>query len=322
MTPGAPLLSTTTDTSETGLKSSASNTSIPLAILFADIAGSTRLYETLGNFEAQRIVNRCFAVLTEVVQRYDGTVVKTIGDEVLCTFTTADLAARCAVDMQHTITAASSNGGFDGNQISMRTGFHFGLVVRDKGDVFGDAVNVASRVVDAAKATQILTTMQTVDLLSAEMRGHTRFVDIATLKGKQEEVGLTELIWDQKGVTVMDRSPRDKKATPQAHMQIRFHEAVFDLSNERPEMTMGRDQSNDVVVTNVLASRLHSRIEFRKDRFVLIDQSTNGTFVLMYGAPEVSLRRDEVVLRGSGIISLGHAFDPNLPESIHFNCED
>ncbi|MCD4716691.1 MAG: hypothetical protein K8R45_08115, partial [Desulfobacterales bacterium] len=59
-----------------------------LAILFADIAKSTNLYETLGDKIAQNLIGTCLSLFSDVTARYNGTVIKTIGDEIMCTFPT------------------------------------------------------------------------------------------------------------------------------------------------------------------------------------------------------------------------------------------
>jgi predicted component of type VI protein secretion system len=83
-------------------------------------------------------------------------------------------------------------------------------------------------------------------------------------------------------------------------------------------VAIGRDAQNDVVVADRLASRTHARIERRRDKFVLVDQSSNGTFVTIEGEPEVQLRREELMLRGRGRISFGHSYAADPAETVAF----
>ena len=85
---------------------------------------------------------------------------------------------------------------------------------------------------------------------------------------------------------------------------------------------LGRDPQNDVVVADRMASRVHARIERRRDRFVLVDQSSNGTFVTMEGEPEIHLRREDLILRGRGRITFGHAWRDAADEVLTFSCID
>jgi class 3 adenylate cyclase len=293
---------------------------VPLAILFADISGSTRLYESLGNSKAQRIVTQALVVLTEVVERHGGKIVKSIGDELMCTFGTADQASTASNDMHQTLRQAVAFGKIDVANISIRVGFHFGPVIQEKGDVFGDAVNVAARLVAQAKAQQVLTSKETLDMLLPENRSKTRFIDRVVLKGKQEELEIYEVLWEQENLTIVKDVFHDFPKE-QNKLRLRFRDREFELSQAHTSIKLGRGEENDIVVTDALASRSHARIELRRDKFVLVDQSINGTFVQIDGERELRLRRDELPLRGSGRISLGRSTEAQSEESLHFTCE-
>jgi predicted component of type VI protein secretion system len=86
-------------------------------------------------------------------------------------------------------------------------------------------------------------------------------------------------------------------------------------------VTMGRHRDNDLVVDDTLASRVHARIEYRRGKYFLIDQSTNGTHIITEGEEGVCLRREELQLNGSGMICLGRPLDEDSPLAIHFSLE-
>lgn len=289
---------------------------VSLAILFADISGSTRLYEVLGDVHARERTSHCLSILTEVIQRHGGTVIKTIGDEVMCTFPGADAAVQAACAMQESVAAKVVPGE---TALDIRVGLHYGPALVELGDVFGDAVNVAARIVALAKARQILTTRQTVEALSPLLRAGTRYTDRAPVKGKQEEIDVYEVIWREEDLTRME-GYQIPLADSQARLQLRFREQEIEASHSRPVVTIGRDQQNDIIVLDTLASRMHARIEYRRGKFVLLDQSTNGTYVLTEEGEKAYLRREELTLRGAGVISLGRAVDADSPEAIHFSC--
>ena len=96
----------------------------------------------------------------------------------------------------------------------------------------------------------------------------------------------------------------------------------IELGEVRSSLTLGRDQQNDVVIADKMASRMHARIERRRDKFVLVDQSSNGTFVKIDGEPEIQLRREEMILRRRGRVSFGHAHADDLDEVLTFSCLD
>jgi class 3 adenylate cyclase len=293
--------------------------SVPLAILFADISGSTKLYETMGNTKAQKIVDQCLAMLRDVVNGLDGNVVKTIGDEIMCTFTAAETAARAAGEMQKALKLALSFGKFEVSNLSIRIGFHHGPVIAAGGDVFGDAVNVAARVTAQAKAQQILTTKETLGQMPTEVQSRSRFVDRVGVKGKSEDLELYEVLWEFDNLTLVEDSFRGPQAQS-SKIVLNYNGVEMELSKSRPSLRFGRGTENDFVVPDHQASRLHARIELRRDRFVLVDQSMNGTYVQMEGVPEVCLRRDEVPLKGTGLISLGRATASEAAIHIKFTC--
>lgn len=112
------------------------------------------------------------------------------------------------------------------------------------------------------------------------------------------------------------------KASAPSRMEVRFGEQMVSVNQTRPTITMGRQEHNDLEVIDTRVSRSHARIEYRDGSFVLIDHSTNGTFVLMDGKQGVNLRRSEIPLEGNGIITLGRKGTPESPKAIHFSLKE
>jgi class 3 adenylate cyclase len=290
------------------------------AVLFADISGSTRMYEAIGDTTARRIVVRVFSLLSDAIHRFEGMLIKTIGDEMMCLFGDAESAARSSLDMQRSLRdAALADSNL--SRLAIRIGFHAGEVIRERADVFGDAVNTAARVVAQAKGRQILTTKETLDMLPAGLRDTTRFVDHIAVKGKLAQLHLYELIWDSAGLTAAESSRNVAQSGTPKRLVLRFQQQEVVLDKEKCSVQLGRGEENDFVVQDSLVSRAHAKIEFRRDKFVLIDQSINGTYVLIYGEREECVRRDEMVLRGSGIISPGRVSGSGSIECVHFLSE-
>ncbi len=293
-----------------------------LAILFADVSGSTRLFETLGDNTARAKVAECLSTLTDVTKEHNGTVIKTIGDEIMCTFPTPDDAAAAAAEMHEAIQEEVTEGvGGDITALSIRVGMHFGPAILEGGDVFGDAVNVAARMTAQAKGGQIITTLSTVDKLSPMLRASTRFIDRAPIKGKKEDIEIYEIIWQEEDVTRMATGLLSDEQKPQVKLKVRYSDKEIELSRERSSLMMGRSQNCDLPINEKLASRQHVRIELRRDKFFIVDQSTNGTHVLIDDAEEAFLRREEMPLHGKGKISLGKGFSENPTEVVSFSHE-
>lgn len=292
-----------------------------LAILFADVSGSTRLFETLGDATARVKVAECLGTLTEVTLNHAGTVIKTIGDEIMCTFPSADEAASAACEMHEAIQEDVTEGSSMSAPLAIRVGFHFGPALMEGGDVFGDAVNVAARMAAQAKGGQIITTHSTVEMLAPIKRASSRFVDRAPIKGKKEEIEIYEIIWQEEDVTRMATGLMQEEHRPEVKLKVRYNDLEVVLNKERSSLVMGRSQSCDLPINEKLASRQHVRIELRRDKFFIIDQSTNGTHVYVDNEAPAFLRREEMPLNGNGRISLGKAFDEGPSEVVTFTHE-
>ena len=163
-----------------------------MSVLFADIAGSTKLYDTLGDVQAKVLVDECLAVMFGVVKQYGGRVIKTIGDEVMCVLASADNGCLAAMDMQLRIDALPPAGPI---KRAIRVGFHFGPVIEENNDVFGDTVNLAARMAGLAKGRQIVTTAATADRLPSSLRSSTRRIAALAVKGKGDDVEVCDVVW-------------------------------------------------------------------------------------------------------------------------------
>jgi len=273
-------------------------------ILFADIAGSTRLYEQLGDAHARTLIAHCMEKLVTLTQSRQGNVIKTIGDEVMCTFNMPDNAVATAFLMQEEI---ASDHTLIPHHIQLRIGLHHGPVIMEDSDVYGDAVNVAARMVDNAKAGQITTSDTTVELLSKKHQSTARMVEHVRIKGKIKPIQIYELSWGHPEeltmITTVNCQKQGYKSKIAMHLFFMDTNRVVD--QEHPVVTLGRDASNDIVFNDPKVSRLHARIELRKDKFVLVDQSTNGTYLLRQDGQTALLKWDEVQLSDQGIIGIG-----------------
>ncbi len=284
------------------------------ALVFADISGSTKLYDTLGDTLAKQMIDECIDLLRAATVRYGGRVIKTIGDEVMSMLPDADSACLAATDMQLMVSALPIVAGV---QRAIRVGFHAGPVIEENGDVFGDTVNLAARMAGLARGGQIMTTRATVDAMSVMLRSSTRPIAALAVKGKGDDVPVCEVLW-QAGEELTMATPSLQAGAGRADLQLRFANQVFDMPQGNTTVVLGRDASCDIVVPDRMASRQHARIERRRDKFYLIDQSTNGSFVKVEGEPEIELRREEVMLRASGHIALGHSVLDAAADCVQF----
>ena len=165
-----------------------------MVILFADICGSTALYDKLGNDAALHVITHTLNILTQEVAAHKGTLIKTIGDEIMCSFPSIALATLAASAMHRAIEARRPGGS---HAIFVRIGFHYGEVIHKENDVFGDAVNIAARVTAVTRARQIMTTQAVVDAFPAGFEDKVRPVMRAAFRGKQDSFAVFQILWGQ-----------------------------------------------------------------------------------------------------------------------------
>lgn len=291
---------------------------INLAVLFADVSDSTRLYESIGDTAAFGSVREVIGLLKGITDAFGGRVVKTIGDGLMCAFPVADAAASAAGEMQRQI--AQRPPLKEGRKLTIRVGFHFGPVIQDGEDVFGDSVNVAARMAGLALAGQAITTGDTVTALSPQMRETLRRIDALPVKGKAEEVEVHELLWQASSERTVIPGRAAPVPAPASGPRIRLVHRGKELAF-KDTLYIGREAAgNHVVVASNMASRRHAKIELRGGRFVLVDQSSNGTFVTLGNNTEMRLRREEAILYGSGVIALGQSAAVAGDEVVEFHC--
>ena len=273
-----------------------------VTVLFADVSGSTKLYESEGDKAAMEAIARCVDQLRQTAESSGGRIVKTIGDEVLAVFPTPDAAAYAASSMQYAIDALPLVGA---TKLGVRIGFHCGPVIQNDNDLFGDTVNLAARLVEQAGRSQIIISRETSDLLGPVFRSFKRPLYAIHVKGKAEEVELCELIWRHADDQTMSIATRTSAKPEPLVLRLKYRDREITRRRDKDSITMGRAPDCDLVIASNRASRKHCVIERRQDRFVLADQSTNGTYVTAEGGTEISLRREEFRLGKHGWIAFG-----------------
>ncbi len=291
---------------------------LEVAILFADVVGSTQLYDQFGDTRAGETVARGLDIMKDATEQFNGTVIKTIGDEVMATFPSVDEAMSAASQMQQSISSGDSE-----IQVSIRVGCHFGPVVEEQNDIFGAAVHTANRMTSQAKSKQIIISGPTVEKMSSDWRAQTRQIDVATVRGRTDAVALYEVLWQPDEATRMlptlDWENKTKSATK---LTLSFRDQSLVVDENRKGINMGRADDNDLVLKGNLISRIHARVEMRRGKFILIDQSTNGTFLENAGGEEVFVRRDSTELSGEGIIGFGSVAKAGTPLAVQYVCGD
>jgi adenylate cyclase len=289
------------------------------AVLFADVCDSTALYESLGDAPALALINVLFEKLGTITSTHEGTVIKTLGDAVVCQFGDADKAFRAACDMQ---TAAASLSPRSQSKFAIKVSFNFGPVVVKDDDVFGDTVNVCSRLNTLGSPDQVLTTEQTVESLSPGLRVRCRQLYPLKVRGKAEQITVYDVLWRlDPDITERDILVRPTARNAVSVLKISYGGESFTVGPAQ-EILLGRDKGNDIIIESTRASRVHARITGRDGHFIIADQSSNGTFLLIDGnSREMLLRREEAVMGERGWVGFGKSAEGHGTHVLRYRLE-
>lgn len=256
------------------------------ATLLAAVAGSARLFERLSAVEARHAIDRGLKRIQRAVEALHGEVVKCVSDELLAHFASADDALQAAAEMQQRVANLPPASGV---KLAIRVGFGCGTD--------DEAHGHAARLTALAVAGQVLTDARTTAQLSPPLQLLARPLP----PGADGGSSLREVHVDEIGLRL---SAGALARSGGKRLCVRHHGAVFILDERRGELAIGRDSACEATINDRRASRVHARIVRRGERFVLVDQSTNGSFVTFHNEPEFFVRHEEVTLRGAGIISV------------------
>ena len=287
-------------------------------VLFAAIVGAGALREKAGDQAAHEALERCQFRLGQAAASCGARLMQSTADKVMVLAGSPDAAADAASAMHLAMEKLPKSADI---KLSVGIGFHFGPVVQKGDEVFGDTVNLASRLCEHAGSAQIITTEWTAKLLSPLYRAWLRKLEAMQIKGRSDETALCELVWraDDNATALVRHRPEDDKAQ-QAVLRLTYRGRTLERRREKEIVTIGRGEDCGVVVADENASRQHCTIERRKDKFVLVDLSTNGTYVTVEGEKEVLLQREEFVLRKRGSITLGTPL-VKAAEGVEFDVE-
>lgn len=309
-------------------------------VLFADVAGSTQLYEKLGDAEALRAIERCLNRVERAIVACGGKVVKTIGDELMATFNTAELACHAAGVMQARVEGLPSVAG---GKLAIRVGFHYGSVLVDGVDVFGNTVNVASRITEVAKAREIITSAETASLLPEAVReSSVKPLPAISVKGVSTPLDLVQISWTvgptarlsqpatptlaaasaaATAIAAATPATESAKAKLTPRVILRYGKQEILMRGHAACVTLGRDNGNDIVIQDPRASRSHGMIELRDGKCILTDKSSNGTFVSPQDGSNIAISKEAYELKDKGYICFGHVCPPDSVGSLAYEVQ-
>jgi adenylate cyclase len=295
-------------------------------VLFADLRGSTALYETLGNAEATSVVTHCITALAAPVAEHKGQLVKTLGDGLMAVFDDPRDAVASSVRMHDVLEVIAMRGSERGASSGLRAlrlqiGVARGEIVEMAGDYFGDAVNVAARLLDHAGDNETLVTAEVLAGLPQETRLRFRSLDRLVLRGRAEPVQV-HVLGGRRSADSAVTQFGGMLGTPVLEpdgLRLAWQQQQRVFASQQMPVVLGRSTQASFCVDDSRVSRSHARVDWHGGSFQLTDLSYNGTYVRFADGEIVSLRRGSCALHGSGAIGLGGTPEDPDSASVHFD---
>ena len=294
-------------------------------VVFADLTGSTGVFEALGNAMATRVVTEATQFISQVCAGFRGRTVKTLGDGVLMLFPDGHAAMSAVVELQRKYARRIQNqpGAL---RMRLQVGAACGEIVEVDGDCYGDAVNVASRLSDLSGAEEIWATDSVIQQIPQPPPG-VRFVSLGPIdiRGKSLPHVVYRIVWQEEALSEFMTAPAalaELLHKPQAqHGRVELAWLDVQKAFQAPDcpVHIGRAEEADFLVSDQRVSRLHARIDWRNGNFVLTDLSSYGTWIRYSDSTaELALRRGECMLHDTGEIALGASFGDFTVPTIGF----
>lgn len=295
-------------------------------VLFADLRGSTSLYETLGNAEATSVVTHTVTMMARTVPKCDGQLIKTLGDGLMAVFDSSEDGLKSAGQMhdelEHLVSRGREHGASAGlRSLRLQVALARGEVVEMAGDCFGDAVNVAARLLDHAGDNETLVTAGVLNDLPSDQRSRFRSLDWMHLRGRAEPVHVHVLgLRRHADATAQTQFGAVEPSPDPEGIRLAWQDMVRVYAAEHLPVVLGRSPQATFRLDDSKVSRSHARIDWTGGTFQLTDMSYNGTYVRFGGSDElITLRRGSCTLHGYGVIGLGGAPADAGSPSIRFD---
>jgi class 3 adenylate cyclase len=276
-------------------------------VIFADIAGSSLLYKTLGDQQANRLILQLLQRLAEIIRQHDGVVIKTIGDEIMAHIVNPEKARDAAVMMQQNAQQS----------LAVKIGMAWGEVIEMDADLYGQVVNDAAAVARIARSGQVITTAAFKDQLNEDGAAKLRLFDQIRLKGARSQSEIYRLEWKAEDNTLPVEHTMLAESSDYRQMLLRLayrapngESKKLTLTPEDTPFSIGRGGGTcRLEVFESFVSRDHCEICYEHNKFILRDHSSNGTYITSGSSPPIFIRRGEFPLTGSGSFAVGRKPD-------------
>ncbi len=286
-----------------------------VVVMFTDIKGSTAYFEKYGDVAGLMMVHQCNDALQKIVEAHTGRVIKFIGDAIMATFDDPHQSCLAAMEMQKQLIKFNAPRP-EQDHVFIRIGLNYGSGIVKSNDVFGDVVNVASRVESAAQPEQIVisdTLYEQVKSAGLKLAGIGRFA----LKGKEGDRDLYEVIWQEGGAkkpvvshTKVQSSAKAAQVFPNFKVQhIRKDGSVGgEHSLKNNKLTLGKSQGDLQFAGDAQLAPLHARF-YAEGSQLLVEDMSEGRGVYVRLIATYTLQDGDVIMMGKEVMKFREKAD-------------
>ncbi len=291
-----------------------------ITVLFSDIRGSTAYFEKHGDVMGTIMVHQCTEVLRGQIDKIQGgKFIKTIGDAVMATFEDPAAGVSCAAEMQKALQEHNKTR-LANDPIKIRIGLNYGLGIVKTDDVFGDVVNVASRVESVAQADQIIISSTVNQKVTGKLSMPVNYLGKFSLKGKEGPSDLFEVVWDE------GRSGKPLTSHTVLEAGTGLQLPTFKLQHMVPggqprewsvrskPVIIGQNSGDIVFSSDSRMAPQHARLTADTGQLCVEDLSTRGIFVRLVATH--TLQSGDIVLLGTQMMKFLEREDA-LAEAAH-----
>ena len=295
-----------------------------VVVLFANISDSARLYERMGDKEATDLIKTCLARMQQVTHDHMGDVINTIRDKLNCIFWDAVSAVSAAKSMSEAIDTYVAEETDGQIPVNLHIGIHLGAVQIEDDKLFGDSINLVTRVTQVAKPREIVITEAVYNELDDTLKPSAQQSTTISVKGSVTPLKLYEFVWEDYDATLAIDRNMLSQLTKAKHtcLELKMQDQIYEITIQNPRLYLGRQSQNDIVVSVKSASRFHAFIELRDGQFVLSDNSSNGTFIYPDESKSYHVKQKEAQLENTGALCLGDDSGPEALQAIHYRVKD
>lgn len=278
-----------------------------ITVMFTDIKGSTAYFEKYGDVAGLMMVHQCNDALRQIVEKHGGRVIKTIGDAIMATFEDCKGSVQASIEMQKALIDFNAPKP-EQDHVFIRIGLNYGLGIVKSNDVFGDVVNVASRVESAALPEQIVISdslKEQIDKLGVFKITH---IGRFSLKGKEGDRDLFEVSWSDRAVRpaaahAAVAAPKAARVTPKYQLQHIKKDGsmgqLHDLKNGK--LSIGKSQGDMQYPSDPTLAPLHARF-FIEDGQLFVEDLSEGKGVFVRLIATYTLQDGDAVLMGKQLL--------------------